>query len=470
MATFSAFVTNGTRVSRFLKYGSGDSTSAFNFGALPNFKMEWYKTAYAPIYKFIDLQEVVLTLVYWYQNLTAQQAKQYPDGPSDLELDSATQKFYTARQFGIAVRQVIMSIFNDTQSGSQFLRPSIQANGFEALRAGTNCFGKQLNQTLIAPTVLNENIANLLLSTYDFPDEKYHNKKNAQIIVPVWGVFTTSLDINPSIQVWDGAAWVLSPMFIAPVVTDPNYVDCTAGGVVIDVNESDLVSRIIEDWNDSVSAMIAHSVPAAPMGGSSGNGNLLYYTRLYQYITVDESSDAFITSKKRGLYKKMFNNDRVVNKPVTRKNSKKTPQIEIESPQQVLLAPGDGVSTARPVSYTSIAQISDTFKQTLNYLILPFIPLEDDTPPTQNQWRTSSLEAKIMVVEQDENSSQAGTRAAQIANNAAKMAPGIAASGTDTMANVIEALNAQNKGGFFGSLLGGVLRAGATALGEAIPI
>jgi len=467
LAVMCNFVTNGTRVSRFLKFGSGDSTCAFGLGALPNFKMDWYRTCFAPIYKFIDLQEVVATLVYWYQALTAQQAKLTPTGPSDLTLSSAVQKFYTARQFGIAVRQTIMSIFNDTQSCAQFMRPSDTPNGFEALRSGSNCYGKQLSQTLRAPDILVENIAQLMFSSYEIKD-RFHNSKNAQVIIPVWGVYTTALDINPTIDVWDGTAWVPSPMFAPAIATDPNYVDCTnPGGDVIDVNNSDLVQAIFDDWNDSTANMKTYSIASGYLGASAGNGNLLYYTRLYDFVSVDQVTPLNKFISKQAFAQRVFNNDRQVQKTVTRKDSKgKIISSDVET---ILLPPGSGIATARPVSYTSLAQITDTFKSAVNYLILPSLPLEPNVPPTQNQARVATLEAKIMPVDLDVTG-QGNVRQFQIANAAAQFAPGIAASSTDSFSNVINAMNENNRGGFFGDLLGNVLTVGAKALGNAIPV
>jgi hypothetical protein len=156
LGCFCSEATGDERSSRFLKTSSGDSTVALGLGCLRDFHLDWYKTVYPPIYKFIDIYEVVYMMVYWYQSLIAQAATYWKDGVRP-EVGVLLGPFTcTARQFALTVRQCIMSLFNDTQALTQFLIPNGESAPFEALRIGSNTYGKNLRSNMIVPSLLRE--------------------------------------------------------------------------------------------------------------------------------------------------------------------------------------------------------------------------------------------------------------------------------------------------------------------------
>jgi len=461
LSNFVDFTAFG-RVSRFLKFGSGDTTCAFGLGALPQMKLNYYNTAFAPIYKFIDAQEVVATLVYWYQQLSAQAANELTSGPAPDNAFVFTPFAFTAVQFEITVRQCLMALFNDTQALAQFLTPSQTPNGFEAFRIGSNTYGKNLTTNIVVPNVLRENIANLMTSFYDIKG-KFHNDKNCQMIIPVWGTFSSSAAINAEISVWNGTEWVLEGLFTNPIVTDPNVIDGTDSlGNVYDLNNSNVVTDLIGEWNERIDFLKGYSIPVSYLGGSSGRGHLLYMTRLNSFRSIDLKAE--YSRRQRNFHKKSMNPDLVKKIPLTRKDSRNTVEYETK-----YLPAGAGVAEAYTNSITSLIEITATFKQALPYIILPMIPLEPNVAPSQNQWRTTGLEAKLLDLS---TTTTDGTlnRLNQLLIAGMAFAPGRAASNTDEMANVITAMNGEGEGGFFGDLIGNVLTVGAQVLGKAIPV
>jgi len=468
LANIVSFVNDGTRVSRYLRFGSGDSTFSFGLGALASFNQDWYRTAYAPVFKFIDLAEVVETLKFWYQGLLTQAATTWKaDGPSEQATPACSSFPFTARQFTLMVRQCVLSLFNDTQSLAQFLKPSVTPNGFEALRVGSNCYGKNISENMLIPSIVRENIANLFLSYIEVRN-KYYNPKNIQMVIPVWGWFTSYIEMNPQVETWDSllGTWVQVPMFFSPDTDDPRVVDClNAGGDVIDVNNSNLIGDFIKTWNFGVDTLRGFSLAVSYMGGSSGSSKLLTLTRIYEYKSVDMTP----TRYNQFLLKRLYNNDLVkkTTKKVERTNSK-TKTVDVVE-EMVTIPNGSGVSNEFVISYTSLGVIDNTVKQALPYIILPFIPAVTDEPPTQNQWRTAGIECKVLPVD-TETSSASNSRFHQILTAATSYAPGLAASGVDEFSSVIEVMNGKGLGGFFGDLVGNVLTVGAKALGNIIPI
>lgn len=468
LAVMSSFVAEGTRVSRYLKFGSGDSTAAFALGSLADFELNWYKTAYAPVYKFIDLQEVTDTLIFWYVALCKQAATTWPSGPSEQAEPALVGFNFTARQFSLMVRQCILSIFNDTQSVGQHLKPTTTANGFEALRVGSNCYGKVLSENMLVPSILRENIANLLMCYLEVQG-RYYNPKNIQLIIPVWGTWVTSADQNPQVETWDSGTgtWVQAPLFQPLNVNDPNIIDATnAGGDVIDLNNSNLIGDFIANWNFCIRTLECFSLPVSYLGGSAGTGRLLTLTRAYEYKDPDMTPTPF----NKALIKRMYNNDLVkkTKKTLERTTSGKQKIYDVVE-ESIMLPGGSGLNNAFPIAYTSLATIDETVKQALPYIILPFIPIVPTEAPTINQWRTTGIECKIMFVKSD-TTSPGNSRISQIISTATGFAPGIAASGTDEFADVIKVMNGAGEGGFFGDLVGNLVGAGAKLLGNAIPI
>jgi hypothetical protein len=463
-AVYSPFMDAGLRASRFLKFSSGDSTSATTFGALHGFQTQYYKTAFAPIYKFLDFQEVVAVLVYWMQSLLKIAATTWTTGPSEENIELVRPFNFTARQFAVMVRQSILALFNDTQGACQFLRPSGTTNNFEAFRVGSNAYGKNISQPIYVPSILKENLANLMMGINDVPS-KFHNPKNVQIYMPVWGTFVSSDDLNPIATFWDPIllAWVQAPMFLPPqTTTDPNIIDgTTPAGVVVDLNASAIVTELITEWNLRVGALTVFSVTTTPLGGCAGMGALLPYTREVIFTEIDLDS-----KNSRYAAKRLRNADRVHKKPLSRKNSKERQEYA----EEYKLPSGAGIATELTQSVTSVNDITATFKQAMNYLILPILPLDFGVvgPPTQQQYRVATLEAKYMDL--NDTVIMESTRNSQLLTFAAKLAPGLAASQNDELNNVVQALSNASKGGFFGDLLGGVLTIGAQALGKAISI
>jgi hypothetical protein len=429
------------RVPRFLKTAGGDATLTGAFGMTKNCQVRHYDTTYPPIIKFLDLGEVVTYLTYWYAALTRQAAAAYtvlPVGPASY----VGAMPCTARQFAIAVRQCVLAMFGDSQALTQHMTPSSTATeGLEALRVGSNCYPQIPKSNIRVPCVLLENLRNLQMTTYT-QKTKHQNDRNVQVMIPCWSYYKTFAEINPKVNTFSGGVWTYTAdMFAATSATDPNVIDCTGSGGVIDVNNSTLVSSIIDAWNYRVNALQNLSVPTAILGGSSAIGGLLGFTRHVEPRTValyendpfrTEQIDHFLSADEKSKFR----------------NTKEPKDIRLFFPS------GTGCFNTFTTTISSYRPLTATATQMLPYMILPIYPYQASTLPTQVMTRVASNETKRIDVN-TQSTSIISTRGGELLSTANLCAPGRNGTGSEMIANVINQMELTGKGGYMTDFLQG---------------
>lgn len=453
-AVYSA--ANG-RVARNFNIGSGDTTAAFGLGLCPEFDYLSYNTRFPVIYKFLDLDEVCYALITWYYGLVQQAIADTPVGSSQNsavqpDLIAACAPFtFSAQQFRIAVRQVVLYYYANSAALTQFLRYSSAPNSFEPLRCGSNTYPANLATTLFMPNILIENLRMLQMRTFTFPT-KYPNKKNTQTFVPVWGAYTRAPALNYyGTFLSTESSTFGSLLFTGDDTNDPNVWDgLDTNNNVCDLNASQFVSDIIFEWNARIGFLNAFSVPTGQLGGSS-NGILLTTTR-YCVYGVDQPQEV---SKLSPFIKKFMPPQFVQKKVLTRTVSKK----ELKEEKEYYIPPDGTLFSQYTTAFSSLTNINESLRSILNYFIFPTVVIEPANVPTQRQYRVAVMENYVLDINAPKN--LANSRSFTITNYGFKMAPGLAASRTDELSNSVTSLTDKGKGGFIGDVIG--------ALGPLLP-
>lgn len=449
LAVYTAYTPADGRVARNFNTGSGDSVAAYGLGMCPEFDYKCYATRFPPIYKFLDLDEVVYALQFWYTNLVSlaiSKSVSLISGPSyQTDLNFALEPFqFTAQQFRLAVRQCVLSMFANSAAITQNIRYSGAQNSFEPFRCGTNAYPPTLQTNLQIPSVLNENLRMLKMRGYDV-GTKYYNNKNKLYYIPVWGTFKSATAPNVFGSFWNESTSSTSygPMFAAPVqADDPRMVDGTdALNGCCDLNDSDYLSSIITEWNNRLDVLREYSVQTGMLGGE-GNGILLSMTRYVTYGTVDDD-----ISKMTNYQKKKLNKEFIVTRKVKRTLSSKLPETE----KEYYVPPNGSLGTQFSRAFSSLTEITETVKTATNYFILPHIVLETGQVPTTPQNRTYTLEGNVLDLVAPINNFDNTT--ARISNYAAGMVTGTAGAKNEELASIVQKLNETGKGGFLSSLV-----------------
>jgi hypothetical protein len=440
ISRFTNYATTTGRVSRSFKFVSGDSTSAFGIGYLRNFPLNAYRTKYAPVYKFLDLDEVVYLLEYYYVKLVQAALANMNFVSSGVVIPTETifalQQFsYTPQQFRIAVRQAVLQMFSDSQNLAQFINYSSANNAFEPLRTGSNCYSSPVATTMIVPNILIENLRALMATSYDVGS----TDKDKLLVIPVWGVYTGAEPPNVYSYFKDeeGLA-TFGPLFTGVSTNDPNIVDgVDTSGNVCDLNSSSYVATIWEEWNNRLTLLNSLSVNTGNLSGN-GAGAFLLMTRAVEYRETNRR-----VADISPFMRHMIDPASIVRKKVERsKSTKDTKPVE----EDYYIPNRASLASQFTTAVSSLGILTETAKGIVNALILPVIVLENNTPPTIRQYRVANMENYVMDIPL--TSGAINSRLVDLQALASRMAPGIAAGDLDEITSVIKKLNDNDQGGF----------------------
>jgi len=431
------------RVARKYNLASGDTTCALGLAFIPGMTMSVYNTKYPIQYCFIDLDEVVIWLQAWYGALVSQNAT-IGNGSFSEKTSAYTPFTYSPQLFRIAVRQTVLGFFATSQAMGQFMTYSEDSQGFEPFRVGLNCVGSNRMQ-MTMPLILIENIRMLLPKFLTIPTN-YQNPKNQLVSIPVWGIYkaneTTPYNLN--IPLWDGSALVYQNLFLGANTNDPSPIDGVDNiGNICNLNSGNISDFIIE-WNVRVDLLKSASLPCAFLGGNS-SGNLLLYTRFANYHEIDVNLDKISPFMRENIPKQYIKRTKV-----TRVISKgKTVEEEV-----LEYIPQDGTLFNQfNLAFSSLPGITESAKFLTNYLIYPSMVIERDTPPTQRQARVALVQSHLLSQEQA-TYPIVSSRGNKLTELGRLCAPGLAASDSDELSQVLMQFSKENEGGFIGSLLG----------------
>lgn len=447
----TAYSPSDGRVARKFNLTSGDTTSALGLAFLPGMTSTVYNTKYPIQYCFLDLDEVVLWLQQWFVTMVQKTFTTTVGTNTDLNLAMAPFP-QSGQQFRIAVRQAVLGFFGYSQSMTQFLTYSQNPNGFEPFRVSTNSYGRNRFQMRM-PEVLVENLRMLLPKFFDV-NTKFKNEKNQLIVVPVWGIYKAVEDqpYNLSSLLWNDVlqTLVVQPLFSGAITNDPNPIDGTdTSGNCCDLN-SNLIEALIQEWNDRVDLLCQTSVPTAYLGGNS-DASLLLHTRFVKYVEIDVK-----LSKISKLRQRYIPTDCVVKKKLERTNSA-AKQKEKVSEEEYYIPSGATLFRQVTTQVSALPAITEDYKLLYNYVILPTIVIEDDTPPTSKQVRVGTVQSHVLDFQVPDNPYDS-TRGNKLLELGRMCAPGTANAEQDEIITVIKRMAESAQGGFVGDLLGALAR------------
>jgi len=453
------------RTSRDLDYTSGSSISNFGIGLLRDFTPNYYQSALTPIYKFIDLDEVLYNMMLIWQSAVINYAN-FENANNDTLLNLLAGMQVPWSTFRIMLRQQIIFYYANTQAIGQGLTPEVTPSGFLPFMCGSNCFPLNPGTILQLPGVLNENLRMLKMSNYPYVTKNFTAERNRVIHIPVWGAFGNTVPINISVE-YNGGTY---PMFEDEPFSAPSIWDGTYGGVVADFNATLLLQEAATAWNSFMEVCAIFIVGATPLGGADEDGSLLQFTRYVNFPSEQIMKDY------HGKRPPPHLKDYVVEKEFESVLQKTSSKKEIvKEKKRVYNPPNSTIISEFPLAVSGLVPISDAHLRLFPQMVLPVIEVIRGTLPTQNQVQVAGKETfyytyNIGTLYQN---SLAGGFSSGVANNV----KGVAGELTE-LAKYVQQKSAENKGGFIGNLfstigtVGGMidpaLGAGLNAVGNVL--
>jgi hypothetical protein len=452
LGTLQQFDTSIPRSSRYLTYTSGDSISNWSIGALPEFFTNYYNGAVSPIYKFLDLTEVVHALVTMYISAVQSYFTSTPNITTEEIAIITAGLGCTYTQFFVMVRQQILYMFRDSQAIGQGLTPSRSANGFRPFLCGSNTFPKTPIAIMTVPSVLNENLRCLKMAIRPYITKNYPNKNNHVTHIPVWGTFGGFAPINYTYEINDTVITVFLPEISDP--NTPNVFDGTSGGNVVDFNATPVISTALEIWNDDMILLknqISHPVT---LGGDAKNGPFLQFTRYCSFTTDNTETD--VTYMRR-IPKSMVQYVKEVEeeKPTLKRTTSKEKEIIVKRKKKIYAPPGSSIYSEYTVAYSGMIPITATHKENFSNIILPVVEVAFPMTQIPNVTQVETAYLEPYTLDLVGPGPITGSRALEIDNGSINYLKGIAGDGSE-LASFVNALSNENEGGFLGDLFAAV--------------
>jgi hypothetical protein len=470
---FSKLVDYGNvdiRVGRYFSGNSGDSLSVMGIPLLPEFKYQQYKNQYTDIYKAIDILEVVTYLAIW-----AKAVKDRYSGTIDVVAASnnptmANTLPFTAQDFTILVRQMLMSTFN-TQMIGQFLEPRkfVAGNGFVPLVGHCGSYGNAYFQEMQIPELLKENLGALHYREY-VPETPFANSRNVYRLIPVLGSYITDTLVDLTFTAQDSTQ---IPLFNPAPQTFIRLSDGFDGTNFVDLNGA-YYQDMLAEWNFLVEQSQQYTTAMVSAGSDCGPKGLpcIAFTRYYSSLTNIVNKK--VTSRESNLYRG------IVNMPGSSNLIKKVSQKSIKGAETstILSLPAATFATLTTTTLTMIGPVGDELLGLLKFMILPSARIDPDLPDpiSVEMLQISSVESCVRNLSNLTNFNVVSGLAVlgELVQQANLNVTGTAAGKTGVYADLMGVLRNEGKGsGLFSSLAGMVLKATPLAplagLAELIP-
>jgi len=392
-------------------------------------------------FKFLDMFEVVNTLVYWYIGAVKKMVTISPNTPmSQYKLPFSQQDFY------IVVRQALMNTFQDQWIG-QFVGPlqyDMTLTNFLPLQVLGNCYGNDVNKRFLVSTLLSENMAMLQTVTQVQPNRK--SQINKVTYIPVWGYYN---DVQPT--------WVLpddsDTLFTAvPLQATINLVDCTINNTqYVNVN-SGYYDYVRSTWNIAIDFMksVVNVQDMANLSPPS-NAAFLQTTRVYGYVDLQFREGLRDGSIKRLPYPCLKNIANVSN-PAPPKG------VDPKRGSLPKLPPPTTSQNLTIDAFLLTYPPSKEIYELLEYMIVPCIRLDPNSNnDLLNMGMYQTVTGEGVTGEQNPGS----TNPAYLARQQESGEAGVQGFGKITSTNidiVLKKLMEEGKGGFLAGLLGGLVK------------
>jgi len=453
LTTFCEYNPDQKRSSRVLKSSSGDSCFAFTCPILPQFEMRHYDTAFPPVFKFIDFDEIIVVVYSWYKEcVTKYLANSQVD--NDNFYLQPFQCTYLA--FYIAFRQQILRIFGNSQCCAQYLSNDVNTGSFRPFKVGSNCYPKSTDDGMLLPLQLLENLRFLAPAACEQKDGKYISPRNVRHFVPVLGRYDTNVMIEPTGYFWGDDNIQFMDMFQPDIGEDPNVIDGSLGNNYVDLNGLKF-REIIIDWNRRVSKLAAVCGAVGNIGDAGSNAiSLLHITRYNGRTNSDLSKFSDRQVDRLPKYLK----DHVIELKASQKKAsnltKTKSQTPLENKKNIRNYPSGTTLMNIETNYVTCDHvITQTLKSYIKYLVLPQVCL------VTNNFDLSEIQVETQECyhytcsDQGDSAISLNVRQIELENLGVMMAPGIANPGNTELDKVYAGLLAEAKGGFLGDLLTG---------------
>jgi len=440
------------RSSRVLNITTGDACCNYAMGALQKIPLSYYNSAITPVFKFIDVTEIVASMLFSLaQALEGLYRSQNPPD-DDIFLICTAGLGCTYTQFFIAVLQQLKWMFSDSQCLAQFMCPQTSSGGFQSFLCGSNTYPKGPGETIIISTFLNENLRMLLMAEHPYNTKNFNDPRNKLIYIPVLGTFKGYVPpdffgTNIDTQFFP---------FFEDENTDPNtpnIFDGTSGNYVVDFNSTPGLSNIIAYWNSVMTISANQWASTCRMGGSGTGGPLLQYTRYCSFVSANENKHDSIVKPGQIVPKHMrrFIHVREVEQKsdvkLVRSLSKEKEKPKVVT-EKVMAPPNSTLYTQYSLGYSSIVIMTATLKEYAPDLILPVIEIVPGALPGIAQYQTSVREVYSLLFN---SSTIYNNRATEIVDSVSNSVTGLAGHKTE-LATYVETLSKANIGGFLGDL------------------
>jgi len=484
---FSKIVMYGTldyRVPRFLSPSGGDSLMMTGLPLMESFKYEQYKNKYTPIYKCIDIYEIITLLQIW-AGAVFDKYTQTIDGEAAIpETNPLNTPFtFTLQDFSIMIRQALMSIFS-SQKMVQYLQPRefsfASDNGFVPLVASFGTYGHPAFRDVNLPQFIVENLNSLKMHEFQ-PEVSHKVSRNIYRVIPVLGYYVK--DTLASVT-WTDINQAQQFVFAQTIQNSISLVDGASAGSFIDLNNA-YYHDVMAQWNDFVLGASQYVTPCQSIGSDTGVRGLplCVFTRFYSLITADFDSPYKQKMHIRTMRKCLNYKDVVVDMKSRKVLERMPSQKELKDELQVRSIPAATTATLTISSLTMQSPVPDEILGYLNYLILPSMRVDPTStldPTTLSMFQTETCESSIVNYSPVDNSGNtSGTSVfTRLSEEAQLNVTGTAGANNPTYISIMSLLSKMGKnagligsllGGFANSFLGGTPLQGVGNLMEQIP-
>lgn len=424
------------------KLTTNEGGPAANLAPLLGCFDNWFNTSRLS-FKFLDFNEIVYSLVYWYIR-AAELA--YREG--DISASEVTLAM-TLQDFQIVVRQMILSNFKDQWIG-QFIGPlnyENSATNFLPFQVLGNCYGNEYYRTLLVPPLVAENLSMLQTVACEDLNQKSTIKKT--VYVPVWGYYN---DVPPvfSLPIPEEPGSI--PIFQVGDQKIINLVDCTISGNFINANGT-YYNGVMSRWNDAVNRLkkyvnVANAANLAP----PSNAALLLQTRVFGY-SPEKRALSVATRSSFPCLRYITNIETYAAKPQRQslsKNDKKTAEPTLPTPTDVDKIVIDEQTSTFPLA-RELYELS-------HYMTLPcvrFDPTSSNDILNKVMYQTITYEGLSQIQNANTKTPAYLVRCDDVGSMCVEGAGKITGS---TISTVLSSLAAKGNGGMLASLLGGVAK------------
>jgi len=437
------------RSSRLLDYTTGDPLSNFGLGLWNDFPTNYYQGAVTPTYKFLDLDEVLNTMMQIWQEAVIQYINDNLTSVTDTVAFLVAGMGVPWSTFRIMLRQQILWIAAKSQGVAQTMSPETSTGGFQPFICSSNTYPANPIIQLQLPGCLVENIRMLNICNWPYITKNYTNARNRQIIIPVWGAFKNTVATNITVETTEGAF----NMFQPEPSSSPNIFDGTYGSNVADFNNTTMLQEAAATWNFFMTTCNKYILGSTQLGGAGGAGSLLQFTRYvdFQAQDLELKPNHRIHFARAAPLLKPYIQKREIKKMVERTMSKgKTEKQETIAFESYYNPPNSTIYSEYTLAVSGVIPITDSHRQMFPQLILPVIEIVDGSLPSQSQYQTAVKELYVYV-NSTVTSNLINNRAMEIASGIPNFVKGLAGENTE-WSEFCSNKSKQNEGGFLGNL------------------